>query len=99
MRASAGLHGGDALVGQHRVSPEEVGVLGRVDVVGEHGDREFLAELAAEGRDESGLARADRPADTDAERLTRLAMAARTIVVVTVGLPVDEMRWHGDPFG
>ena len=36
VRTSSGLHRGDPVVGQHRMPAQEVGVLGGVDVIGQH---------------------------------------------------------------
>ena len=63
VRAAAGLHRGDPLVGQHGVAAQEVGVLGGVDVVGQHRQRQFVAQLPAQRGDQRGLAGADRPAE------------------------------------
>ena len=68
-------------VGQHRVAPEEVGVLGRVDVVGDDADAYVVAERAAQRGDERGLAAADRSADADAERVGVGARAGRPVRV------------------
>jgi hypothetical protein len=94
VRAAAGLHCGDARVGQHSVPAQEVGVLGRVDVVGQHGQRQRLAQLAAQRSHQSRLARADGAADTDAKRLAGLADPARTLDM-RVGFTVEQMWWHG----
>ena len=68
VRAAAGAHRADALVGQHAVPAQEVGVLGGVDVVGHHGQRQPVAQRPAQRRDQRGLAAADRTADADLER-------------------------------
>jgi hypothetical protein len=46
---------------------QEVGVLGGVDVVRHHRDRDLLAQGPAERRHQRGLARSDRSADADPE--------------------------------
>src|SRR5439155_8969833 len=48
---------------------EELRVLLGIDVVGDHGHVEGLAQPDAEGLGEGGLARAHRPSDADFERL------------------------------
>ena len=98
VRAAAGLHGGDPLVGQHGVAAQEVRVLGGVDVVGQHGQRQLVAQLPAQRGHERGLARADGPADADAQRLPRLPDPLGPVVLVVVRFAVDEMRWHGSSF-
>ena len=98
VRAAAGLHGRDALVGQHGVPAQEVGVLGGVDVVGQHRQRQFVAQLAAQRGHQRGLARTDGSADADAQRLAGVADPARAFGM-GVGLTVEQMWWHGAPFG
>ncbi|MEI9992468.1 MAG: hypothetical protein WDM86_20845 [Rhizomicrobium sp.] len=67
MRAAAGLDAQDALGHQRAGAREELGVLARVDVVGDRGDVVALAHRLAEPVHQRGLARADRPADSDAQ--------------------------------
>ena len=50
VRAGAGLHGADPLVGQHARATQEVGVLGRVDVVGDDADRQLGAPACGTAR-------------------------------------------------
>ncbi len=55
VRAAAGLHCRDPVVGQHRMPAQEVGVLGGVDVVGQHRQRQLIAQLPAQRRHQRGL--------------------------------------------
>jgi hypothetical protein len=65
VRAPPGLDPDDA-VGGERVPPdEELGVLAGVDVVGDDGHLDPVAEPEAQGLDQGGLPRADRAADAD----------------------------------
>ena len=93
VRTSAGLHRGDPLVGQHGVTAQEVGVLGGVDVVGQHGQRQPVAQLPAQRGDERRLAGADRTADADAQRLPRLRRRLGRSAW-SCGWPSSEMWWH-----
>ena len=43
VRATTGLHGGDAPVGQYSMTAQKVGVFGGVDVVGEHRQGQLVA--------------------------------------------------------
>jgi hypothetical protein len=43
VRTAPGLHRGDPVVGKHRMPAKEVGVLGGVDVVGQHSKRQLIA--------------------------------------------------------
>ena len=62
-------HRADPLGRQHAVAPQEVGVLGGVDVVGHHGQRAARRPSARHSAATSAvLPRADRPADADAQR-------------------------------
>ena len=65
MRAGAGLHRADPVVRQHPGPAQEVGVLGRVDVVGDDADRQLAGQRPAQRGDQRGLAAADRSADAD----------------------------------
>ena len=65
MRAAAGLDADDALQRQHLAAGQELGVLARVDVVGDDGQVELRPEVAAQPLDQRRLARADRPADAE----------------------------------
>lgn len=96
VRTAAGLHRGDALVGQHRMAAQKVCVFCRVDVVGQDRDGDFVAQGAAQRGDQRGFTRPHRPADPDAQRLPRLTNASRTVDVL-VGLAVYQVRWHNDP--
>ena len=81
VRAAAGLHADDALGRQHPRALEDRGVLRGEDVVGDDRDRQLVAQRPAQGRDQLGLAAADRPADADPQR----AAEPRTGAVVVVG--------------
>src|SRR5690606_3052981 len=74
VRAAGGVHGGDALVGQGGVAAKEVGVLGGVDDVGQHRQRQSLEQLPAQRGDQRGLAGGDGAADADAQRFARSAL-------------------------
>jgi hypothetical protein len=67
VRAGAGLDGGDPLGRQHGLAEQELGVLPRVDVVGDDGDGQLVAQGAAERGNGGGLAGADRAAEADAQ--------------------------------
>ena len=68
VRAAAGLHGDDPLGLEHAGRAQELGVLGRVDVVRHDAEAHVARQLAAERRDQAALARADGPADADPQR-------------------------------
>ena len=68
MRAAAGLHADDALGSERVVADEELRVLLRVDVVGDHRDLVAIAQRLAQGERQRGLAGADGAADADAQR-------------------------------
>ena len=63
VRARPGLDGADPLRVQHAGRAQESGVLVGVDVVGDDGDGQRARQLAAEQRDQRGLAGADGSAD------------------------------------
>ena len=67
VRAAAGLDADDALQRQHLAAGQELGVLARVNVVGDDGQVERRPEGAAQPFDQGRLARADRPADAERE--------------------------------
>lgn len=69
VRTATGLHGRYPILRQHGVCAQEVGVLGGVDVVGEYRQRQLVAQLSAQRGHQSGLPRANRAADADAQRL------------------------------
>jgi len=83
----------DPSVGEHGVPAQEVGVLGGVDVVGQHRQRDLIAQLAAQRGHQSGLTRTHRPADADAQRLTGLPHPLGP-VGMGVRFSIDEMWWH-----
>src|SRR5262249_5670797 len=68
MRAAAGLDAEDALGRQRARARKELGILFRIDVVGDDGDVVLVAHMLAQAIDERGLAGADRAADADAKR-------------------------------
>src|SRR5947199_134440 len=68
VRAPAGLDADDALGRQGTAPDEELRILLRVDVVGDHGHVELVAEPQAERLGQRGLARADGAADADLHR-------------------------------
>lgn len=86
VRAGAGFDGLDALGWQDRFTQEEIGVLAGVDVVGDHGDGQLVAQSPAQGGDGGGLARADRSAQTDAQGATGAVGALG--IDGAVGVPV-----------
>ena len=55
-------------VGQHLGTSQRLGVLGREDVVRDHGERELVAQELAQRTDERRLAAADRTTDADPQR-------------------------------
>ena len=67
VRAAAGLDRGDALGGQHAGGAQELGVLGRVDVVGDDAEARLVRKRAAQRGDQAALAGADGAADADPE--------------------------------
>src|SRR5207245_6789138 len=67
VRATARLHAHDALGAQGPAPHQELGVLFRVDVVGDHGHFERLAQAQAERLGERRLAGADGTTDADLE--------------------------------
>ena len=69
VRAAAGLDADDALLGEGAAAHQELGVLLGVDVVGDDGDVEPIAQLLAQRIDQRGLARADGAGDADAKGL------------------------------
>ncbi|MNP69196.1 hypothetical protein D3C76_1652620 [compost metagenome] len=69
MRAAAGFHADDALRRQGLVAHQELGVFLGVDIVGHHGQVVALAQGAAEGQGEGGLAGTDGTADAHAQGL------------------------------
>jgi hypothetical protein len=72
VRATAGLDGSYPLRRQDAVAKQEIRVLGCVDVVSDDRELQLGAERATEGRDERGLAGADRSADPDPHWVARL---------------------------
>ena len=67
VRAAAGFDGSDLRGGKRFVAVEELGILAREDVVGDHAEPERVAQLAAQREHQRGLAAADRTADADGE--------------------------------
>ncbi len=63
MRAAAGFDADDALGRQRRVIDQELGILGGVDVVGDDGHVDLLAQGLAQGQRQGGLAGTDGAAD------------------------------------
>ena len=72
VRAAARLHRNDPLDLEHARGAQELGVLGRVDVIGDDAQSQLAGQLAAQRRDQAALARADGPADADPQRAVRL---------------------------
>ena len=68
VRAAAGLDAHDAVLRQRLQARQHHGVFLGVDVVGDDGDRELVAQRLAELFGQRRLAGADRPADADAKR-------------------------------
>ena len=69
VRAGAGFDADDAL-GRERPGPhQELGILAGEDVVGDHRHAQAIGEPPAEHVDQGRLARPDRPADADADRV------------------------------
>ena len=80
VRAAAGLDGGDALDRQHARGAQELGVLGRVDVVGHDAQAGLGAQRAAQRGDQAALAGPDGAADADPEcsfNWQRVALSVR----------------------
>ena len=80
VRAAAGLHRGDPLDRQHAGGAQELGVLGRVDVVGDDAEAGLGRQRAAERGDQAALAGADGAADADPEcafNWQRVALSVR----------------------
>ncbi len=71
VRAAAGPHRDDPVQVEHARPAQEVRVLGRVDVVGDHGEGDVVPQRPAQRRDQRRLARADGPADADPQRPPR----------------------------
>ena len=69
VRATAGLDAQDPLRRKRAGLDQNAGVLLGVDVVGDGGDIELVAQALAKLLHERRLAGADRAADADAERL------------------------------
>src|SRR5690606_29246092 len=67
VRAAAGLDPQDAIRRQRPRAGQELGVFARVDVVGDRGDLEALAQVLAQGVHQRRLAGPDRAADADAK--------------------------------
>ena len=65
MRAAAGLDADDPVGGKRAAPDEELGVLVRVDVVGDDRQVEPVRSRQAQRLDQGGLAGADRAADSD----------------------------------
>jgi hypothetical protein len=73
------------VVGEDGVAAQEVGVLGRVDVVGDDGEVVLAAEGAAQRRGQGRLPGADRPAEAHAQRpAVPVPVLVRVDVVVQV---------------
>jgi colanic acid/amylovoran biosynthesis protein len=73
VRATAGLDAHDALRGERARAGQELRVLLGIDVVGHDRDLVLRAHVLAQAIDQGRLARADGPADADAERVARCA--------------------------
>src|SRR5215469_13943679 len=71
MRASARFHSDHPLGGQRAPAHQELSVLLRVDVVGDHGELVAIAKASGQGFDERRLPGADGPTDADLERAGR----------------------------
>ena len=70
MRAAAGLDADDPLDGKCLAAGQELGVLVRVDVVGDHREIDLGPEGAAERLDQSRFAGADGPGHAERENLS-----------------------------
>ena len=68
MRAAPGLQPDDAVHRQDPLGCEDLGVLDRVDVVGDGGHGDLLAHGPGDALDELGLARPHRAANPDPDR-------------------------------
>ena len=69
MRTAAGLDADDPFRRQRRVIDEEFRILGGVDVVGDDGHVDLVAQGLAQGQRQGGLAGTDGAADADAQGL------------------------------
>src|SRR5207302_1566826 len=67
VRAAARLDADNALQRQRLPAGQELGVLARVDVIGNDGEVDLRVELAAQALDEGRLAGADRAADAEGQ--------------------------------
>jgi hypothetical protein len=63
VRAAAGFDADDAFRRQRRVLDQKLGILGGVDVVGDHRHVDLIAQGLAEGQGQGGLAGTDGAAD------------------------------------
>src|SRR5690606_33159798 len=90
VRAAAGLDGGDALLVEDARPAQEVGVLGGVDVVGDHAELERRAEGPAERGHQGRLAAADGAAHAEPERSA--AAVGGAVVVVMPGAHVAPLH-------
>ena len=91
VRTAARLDADDPVQRQRLAPRQELGVLPRVDVVGDDGEVELGPEGPAQAFDEGRLAGADRPADAEREdaplRAGKVSVPAarRAVVAVTAG--------------
>ena len=92
MRAAAGFDTQHAIGRKRTLANKELGVLARVDVVGDHGQVEGRPEGAAQLLDQRRLARPDRPAHAQREDAPpRAGVGAWPVVMVLVrAVPGEE---------
>ena len=88
MRAASGAHRDDPVQVEHSGLAQEVRVLGRVDVIGHHGQVDVVAQRPAQRRDQCGLAATDRAADADPQRPPRARRRGVVDAVVMQPVPV-----------
>jgi hypothetical protein len=68
MRATPGFYTGDAIRGQDALPDQELGILARVDVVGDDGQIDTGPERPAQGVHQRRLPAADRTGHADTKR-------------------------------
>ena len=77
VRAAPGLQPDDAVHRQNSLSGEDLGVLDRVDVVGDGGHGDLLAHGSGDALDELGLARPHWATHSDTDRSVVLGTGLR----------------------
>ena len=96
VRTAAGLDADDAFQRQRLPAGEELGVLARVDVVGDDGQVELRPELRHSRFDQRRLAGADRTADAEREHLTpRSGVGRRAAAVIVIAVCLGPMAEAG----